>query len=239
MNAKQLSKRLETVASFVPPGAAVADIGSDHAYLPCFLVSADKAEKAIAGEVVKGPYESALKQVREEGLEDRVTVRLADGLFAIEPSDGVDTVTIAGMGGALIRTILEKGAARLSGVETLILQPNIHAVTIREWAEENGWHIDEEAILDENGKIYEILVLKRGAQQPLSPAEKLFGPVLLKNRNETFFKKWENELVQWRRILESMEKAEETEELKGRRGELENKISMAEGVLNDEDTERL
>ncbi|HWL13141.1 MAG TPA: class I SAM-dependent methyltransferase, partial [Ureibacillus sp.] len=97
MNAQKLSKRLETVASFVPTGAVVADIGSDHAYLPCYLVHNGIVKKAIAGEVVKGPYDSALKQVKLEGLEEHITVRLADGLKAIEERDKVDTITIAGM----------------------------------------------------------------------------------------------------------------------------------------------
>lgn len=108
MNAQNLSKRLEKVASFVPKGAIVADIGSDHAYLPCYLVHKGIIQKAVAGEVVKGPYQSALKKVKEEGLENQITVRLADGLEAIESADHVDTITIAGMGGSLIVSILEK-----------------------------------------------------------------------------------------------------------------------------------
>ena len=240
MNTKQLSKRLETVASFVPAGSAVADIGSDHAYLPCFLVSAEIAEKAVAGEVVKGPYESACRQVQEEGLGDRVTVRLADGLSAIEPEDEINTVTIAGMGGTLIRTILEKGADRLEEVETLILQPNVHASAIRAWSEQNGWHIEDEAILEENGKVYEVLVLKRGDyDRRLTEKELLFGPILLRERNKAFVQKWEMELRQWKRVLQSMEKAEETPELAERRTSLRKKISMTEGVLQSEDTERL
>lgn len=108
MNAQKLSKRLEAVASFVPTGAIVADIGSDHAYLPCYLIHKGIVNKAIAGEVVKGPFESAVKQVKLEGLEESITVRLADGLEAIKETDGVNTVTIAGMGGPLIVSILEK-----------------------------------------------------------------------------------------------------------------------------------
>ena len=134
MNAQKLSKRLEMVASFVPTGAIVADIGSDHAYLPCYLVHKGIASRAVAGEVVKGPFESAVRQVRSEGLTEKITVRMADGLAAIEESDQVSTVTIAGMGGPLIVSILEKHPAALKTVTRLILQPNIHAKAIREWA---------------------------------------------------------------------------------------------------------
>ncbi len=106
MNAQKLSKRLQTVAAYVPQNAVVADIGSDHAYLPCYLVHQGIVQKAIAGEVVKGPYESACKEVRTEQLQDKITVRLADGMEAVEHEDGVTTVTIAGMGGPLIASIL-------------------------------------------------------------------------------------------------------------------------------------
>src|SRR5690606_15407197 len=98
----------------------------------------------------KGPYESALRQVKLEGLEDKVIVRLADGLQAIEDNDQVDTITIAGMGGPLIVSILEKNPEALTSVTRLILQPNIHAKVIREWALRNEWAILDEVILEED-----------------------------------------------------------------------------------------
>lgn len=185
MNAQKLSKRLETVAKFVPTGAVVADIGSDHAYLPCYLIHKGIATSAVAGEVVKGPYESALGQVKKEGLTEKITVRLADGLAAVEATDHVDTVTIAGMGGPLIVSILEKHPQSLQGVTRLILQPNIHAKVIREWALTNNWAILDEDILEEDEKIYEILVLQRGAMT-LSPSDILFGPKLLLRKAPAF-----------------------------------------------------
>ena len=121
------------------------------------------ALSAFAGEVVKGPYESAVRQVRTEGLSDKITVRMADGLAAVEQDDRVDTVTIAGMGGPLIVSILEKHPQALKSVTRLILQPNIHAKAIREWALQNGWALQDEVILREDDKVYEVLVLQRGA----------------------------------------------------------------------------
>ncbi|AHN22516.1 tRNA (adenine-N(1))-methyltransferase [Lysinibacillus sphaericus] len=230
MNAQKLSKRLETVAKFVPTGAVVADIGSDHAYLPCYLIHKGIAASAVAGEVVKGPYESALGQVKKEGLTEKITVRLADGLAAVEATDHVDTVTIAGMGGPLIVSILEKHPQSLQGVTRLILQPNIHAKVIREWALTNNWAILDEDILEEDEKIYEILVLQRGAMT-LSPSEILFGPKLLLRKAPAFLKKWQREKENWQRVLQSIEGAEPTLEIEEKRAELTALLDLVEGVL--------
>lgn len=230
MNAQKLSERLAKVASYVPTGAVVADIGSDHAYLPCYLVHEGIAKRAVAGEVVKGPYESAVKQVRQEGLTDKVTVRLADGLAAVQPTDGVDTVTIAGMGGPLIADILTKNPESLTRVTRLILQPNIHAKAVRQWAIENDFALLEEAILEEDSKIYEVLVLQRGDMQ-LNEAELLFGPHLLQAKEAPFRKKWLRELAQWQKILQSTANVEQTPMIVAKRADIQQKIALAEEVL--------
>lgn len=230
MNAKNLSERLKTVASFVEENSIVADIGSDHAYLPCYLVHSGIITQAIAGEVVRGPFESALKQVKSEGLAEHIDVRFGDGLEVIQPTDGVQTVTIAGMGGPLIASILEAGKDKLHTVEKLILQPNIHAKAIREWAINNDWKIVDETILEEHGKIYEILVLKRG-QMTLTDKELLIGPILLHHKSIVFTKKWVNEMAEWRRILNQFNKINITSEVKQKKEELERKIALVEEAL--------
>ena len=231
MNAKKLSERLQTVASFVPTGAIVADIGSDHAYLPCYLVMNGIAKGAIAGEVVKGPYESAERQVRTEGLTEQIKVRLADGLAAVEPDDHVDTVTIAGMGGPLIVSILEKHPESLKNVTRLILQPNIHAKVIREWALENDWAIYDEVILEEDDKIYEVLVLQRG-EMTLTEAETLLGPILLKRQNDAFKLKWSKEMANWERVRMAIENAERTPENDAKLQELAHLKQLVEGAMH-------
>jgi len=230
MNAQKLSKRLETVAKFVPQDAIVADIGSDHAYLPCYLVHNNIAKSAIAGEVVKGPYDSACHEVQKEQLTNKITVRLADGLAAIEPGDEVTAITIAGMGGPLIMSILEKHPLALEGVERLILQPNIHAKVIREWALQNSWKIIDEVILLEDEKIYEILVLERG-EMNLSELEKLLGPVLKQQHSDVFHSKWTREVEQWGHVREALQKAEQTPEILTKSDELANLIEAVGEVL--------
>lgn len=230
MNAQHLSERLTRVASFVNRGAIVADIGSDHAYLPCYLIHHEVADKAIAGEVAKGPFESARNQVLVEQLQDKITVRFANGLKAIEAEDLVDTVTIAGMGGPLIATILNQDMDRLKTVNRLILQPNIHAKAIREWAISNKWKIVEEDILEEDGKIYEILVLERG-EMYLTEVQALLGPILLVEKNDVFRQKWTKESVEWNRILQSIQIAQSSKEVQMKKGEIENKLRMVKEAL--------
>lgn len=230
MNAQRLSERLTRVASYVQIGSIVADIGSDHAYLPCYLIHHQIAKKAVAGEVAKGPYESAQSQVLEEHLDDKIKVRLANGLSAIDQNDLVDTVTIAGMGGPLITTILNQGLEKLTTVNRLILQPNIHAKAIREWAMTNGWKLIAEEILLEEDKIYEILVLERGKMK-LSEAQALLGPILMEARNEVFYLKWAKESAEWNRILEAIRIAQSSREVQMKKEEIEQKLKIVKEAV--------
>lgn len=234
MNTNQLSERLSMVASFVPKDTVLADIGSDHAYLPCYLMNKGKIRRAIAGEVVKGPFEAASRNVALNGFTDRIEVRLANGLQAIEETDHVETVTIAGMGGTLITSILEAGKDRLTHVQRIIVQPNLHAIAIREWAVENGFCIVDEEILLEDSKIYEVLVLERGTAE-YSKADLLVGPVLRHKRSNVFQAKWERELQEWQRVIKALEKAEQTEEIKQKRANVQENIELVRKVLAHEE----
>ena len=189
-----ISKRLELVASFVPQEAILLDVGSDHAYLPIELVERGQIEGAIAGEVVEGPYQSAVKNVEAHGLKEKIQVRLANGLAAFEEADQVSVITIAGMGGRLIARILEEGLDKLANVERLILQPNNREDDLRIWLQENGFQIVAETILEEAGKFYEILVVEAG-QMKLSASDIRFGPFLSKELNPVFVQKWQKEAV--------------------------------------------
>ncbi|WP_391201924.1 tRNA (adenine(22)-N(1))-methyltransferase [Psychrobacillus sp. L4] len=230
MNAKKLSERLKRVASFVEENTILADIGSDHAYLPCYLVHTGKITKAIAGEVVKGPFESAQKHVKSEGFEKQIDVRFGNGLEVIQEADNVQTITIAGMGGPLIASILEAGKDKLTSVENLILQPNIYAKAIREWAIKENWKIVNETILEENDKIYEIVALKKGQMQ-LTEQELLVGPILMKEKSTVYKKKWTNELNEWQRIVDQLNKIAQSTEVQQKKEELERKIALVKESL--------
>ncbi|WP_047981474.1 tRNA (adenine(22)-N(1))-methyltransferase [Ornithinibacillus contaminans] len=210
----KLSNRLERVASFLPKGANFADIGSDHAYLPCFVCLQDTTATAIAGEINEGPYTSAKQTVEKYKLTHVIDVRQGDGL-AVLAEDEVSQVVIAGMGGALIRSILENGRDKLHGVELIIAQPNVDEQNVRKWYVENHYRIEAEVILEENGHIYEIIVgRKSDTQQPLDPKELLFGPLLLKQGNPLFYQKWQSEHTKLIRVLKQMSAAKIKDEEK-------------------------
>ncbi len=207
---KHLSARLACVASLVPVGARVADIGSDHAYLPAALVLDGKIDFAIAGEVVKGPYENAVHEIKDHQLEGKVIPRLADGLAAIEPADKVDTITIAGMGGSLIASILEKDKNKLTGIKRLVLQPNVGESQLREWLMNNHYQIMTEKIIEEDNHIYEIIVAEPSVIPfRYSKYELDFGPFLLENKGPIFKKKWQEYLQREAHVIDQMQKAQQ------------------------------
>ncbi|HFU4012515.1 TPA: tRNA (adenine(22)-N(1))-methyltransferase TrmK [Streptococcus suis] len=222
----KLSRRLEAVASYVPQGARLADVGSDHAYLPLFLVEQGRIDFAVAGEVVQGPYQSALQNVEQAGQSDKIAVRLANGLAAVELDDQVSTVTIAGMGGRLIAEILEAGKDKLGSVERLVLQPNNREDDVRHWLVENDFQLIAEEILEENDKIYEILVAEKG-NVDLTADQLRFGPYLLEEQSATFQKKWLKELDKLTYALEQVPLERQAD-----RSAISQKIQQIQEVLH-------
>lgn len=207
----KLSERLKIVAEYLPKGARFADIGSDHAYLPCYVCLGDGTSTAIAGEVNQGPYNSAKNNVLRFGLEERIEVRLANGLEAIHDREEVEQVVIAGMGGALITMILERGKAKLQHVQRIIAQPNIDARQVRIWLHNEGFQLSAERILDEKGHIYEILVADRNSESPykqeMTKKQFLFGPFLMENKCRIFYQKWYHERKKLKAVIDQMKEA--------------------------------
>ncbi|MFC4558837.1 tRNA (adenine(22)-N(1))-methyltransferase [Virgibacillus kekensis] len=211
-NNVKLSDRLRKVASFITPGSYFADIGSDHAYLPCYVCMKDNEAHAIAGEVNRGPYESAIETVTQCNLSSRIDVRLGNGLSVLNVDDGIDSVVIAGMGGALIRSILEEGKAHLRNVSRIVAQPNVDERQLRKWLYTNDYTITEEEILEENGHIYEIIVADKNAErnpfkEGILDRQFLFGPILLHKKPQVFYRKWEHEAFKRERVIGEMKKA--------------------------------
>ncbi|HBC98937.1 MAG TPA: tRNA (adenine(22)-N(1))-methyltransferase [Lachnoclostridium sp.] len=156
----KLSRRLETIASFVPEGSAVADIGTDHGYIPIHLVQEGKAKHAIAMDVRKGPLLRAQAHPHEAGLEAHVEVRLSDGLLKLEQNEA-DCVVIAGMGGELIIHILEEGRGLWEGIPHWVLSPHSELDKVRRFLEEQEFFTERETMIKEEGKFYTVMGINR------------------------------------------------------------------------------
>ncbi|HBV86045.1 MAG TPA: SAM-dependent methyltransferase [Desulfosporosinus sp.] len=155
-----LGPRLQTVASFVPEGANLGDIGTDHAYLPISLYEAQQIAKAVAVDVHEGPYQSALAAVKGRSLEAVIDVRFGDGLMPLEVGE-VNVLTLAGMGG---RTMLEIFSARpdiLRGISDLIVQPQGAEGALRLTLLKEGWLLKTERLVEEEERIYIVMAFSK------------------------------------------------------------------------------
>lgn len=158
--ATQLGPRLARIAQYVALNAKLGDIGTDHAYLPITLCEQGILNSAVAVDVHQGPYESAKVAVASRNLENKISVRLGNGLLPLRP-DEVDTLTIAGMGGNTILGILSERADVLEKVKTLILQPQGAEGKVRLALLGSGWHLEDEALVEEDGQVYVVMVYAR------------------------------------------------------------------------------
>lgn len=151
-----LSLRLKLIASLVPKGARVCDVGTDHARLPIHLMENNIAECVIATDIRPLPLENAEKNVAASGVSG-IELRLCDGLSAVKESEA-DTVIIAGIGGEVISGIISRAdLLRNQPYPLLILQPTTSPEALRRYLYENGFEIKTEAALKENGKLYSII----------------------------------------------------------------------------------
>ncbi|HLR66475.1 tRNA (adenine(22)-N(1))-methyltransferase [Virgibacillus alimentarius] len=232
----KLSRRLTNVASFLSPGSLFADIGSDHAYLPCYICLQDNEARAIAGEINEGPYLSACKTVESYQLTNVVDVRLGDGLEVLNKNE-VTEIVIAGMGGSLIKSILDDGRDKLLNVKRIIVQPNVEEQNVRSWLLSNGFKLTNEIILEENNHIYEIIVGDKAdeinsSKSTLEEKQLFFGPLLMSNPNPVFYKKWRSEHSKRAATLEQIKKANTLHKEKIRQFEME--LDWIEEVLQNE-----
>ncbi|QWQ38779.1 tRNA (adenine(22)-N(1))-methyltransferase TrmK [Gemella sp. zg-570] len=222
-----IKNRLKKVADFIEY-SRLADIGSDHAYLPIYLVKENKTNFALAGEVAEGPHKSSIKNVAEHGFNNFIECRKGSGLDVIKADDNIEVITICGMGGKLIADILEEGKEKLLRVEQLILQPNVASNLVREKLENLNYYIVAEEILEEDGHIYEIIVAKKG-KMTLTAEEKLFGIFLPQEKNKVFIKKYEQELKKLDYILNELKKT--TKLNKDKIATLQSKKNMIKSIL--------
>ncbi|MBQ6442739.1 MAG: SAM-dependent methyltransferase [Lachnospiraceae bacterium] len=196
---QRLSERLLAAASLVPDGAALADIGTDHGFLPISLCETGRIRKAFAMDVAEGPLSRAKAHILEAGLQERIEVRRSDGLSELKPGEA-DTVSLLGMGGALIMRILTANDPRTLGIRTLLLGPQSEVKHVRAFLLQKGYVIETERLVEEDGKFYFLLLVdKDGAgEPPYSEAELLYGRNLLSGKDATLqrFLRWRLQVLE-------------------------------------------
>lgn len=161
----------------IPYGARVADIGTDHAYLPVYLVEKEIIPMAIASDVSEGPLSIARKTVQQRNFTDRIDLRLGNGLDVITPGE-VDVIVIAGMGGSTIVEILNSRLSITKSLQRLILQPMAASAVLRFWLIMNQWTIVDEQLVIEDDRLYEIIAAQPGESQLEDPILYDIGPIL-------------------------------------------------------------
>jgi len=202
----ELTERLKALAKHVIPGEPAADIGTDHAKLPIYLVSMNICPKVIATDLNEMPLNHAQSEIRKYGLLGKIELRLGDGLSPLKPGE-VKSVVIAGMGGNTIARIIE-GRPEIAREVRLILQPMADSYALRLKLVSRGYRIIAEEIVEEKSRLYEVVVAEAGQMEDLNNVEIGLGPVLLKSRDELTKKYLAGQKEKYRKILINLQKAQ-------------------------------
>ena len=159
----KLSARLEKIVDLVDRGVSLADIGTDHGYIPIELLKSGKIEFAILSDINKGPLEIARKEIQRQGLDTKTDLRLGSGLEVLGDNEA-DQIIIAGMGGILISDLIEKRLELCKKLDKMILQPMQAQEDLREYLNMRGFSIREEYLVREDFRLYEIMEVVYGGE---------------------------------------------------------------------------
>ena len=227
-----MNLRLNTLAKMVDPGSRVADIGTDHAYLPIELVKNGKIDYAIASDVAEGPLENAKNDIAAAGLTEQIETRLGSGLETVTHADQIDTVVIAGMGGKLMTDILDRAWSKAAQFKTLVLEPNIGEAGVRNWLMMHNYKIISEKLIAEAGHTYELIKASLTEEKhEMTEKEIFFGPFIVQEKNPVFYQKWEGQLVYYQRLLVNLNKARKKDE--DRINEVDHDIKLIKEELEN------
>ena len=212
-----LDKRLQAVASLVPQGSCFADIGTDHAYLPVWLLEQGVIASAVAGDIAAGPCQAAQTTVAMHGAASSIAVRQGSGLAVLSPGEA-DCIAICGMGGSTIISILAADMAVAKGAQRLLLQPMAGAAALRRWLVAQGWCITREELVDDEPHFYEIICAERAekyaarasdaGEQCYSEVEYLVGPALLRDGHPLLAKHIARQQASLQELLTNMARSE-------------------------------
>ena len=228
----ELSKRLKRIAEHVDKCESVADIGTDHGYIPIYLVKEGICKKAIASDINKGPIEKAKVNVAFEGVSNKVKCLLGPGLNPLKVGE-VNGVILAGMGGNLTRDILLADMDKVKKYDFIILQPAQNPEVLREFLYKNDYEIIDEDLIKDEGRFYELFKVKYNENsEKLVFEDELYYEVspLLREKGHPSFKEFIEEKINRCETILSFIK-EDTEAAKKRKSDLEEKINKLKGML--------
>ena len=222
----KLSKRLQTIADFVKKGAVVADIGTDHAHIPIYLIKNNIISRAYACDINTGPLEKAEENINYYGVKN-IELRLSNGLEKLK-TDEADTVIIAGMGGELITDILERGRRFFDTERKFILSPHTKTDEVRKYLLSNGFEITKEDMCIDEGKFYTVMEVKYTENKEMySEAELLYGKYLIENKHPVLLRFLKKEEAKYISILSNIGLNEE------RKTELRHRLDIIKETINE------
>lgn len=205
----ELKGRLRLIADKVPECTIVSDIGTDHAYIPVYLIKNGVCNKAIAVDVKQGPLLAASENIKHFKLEKAIDTRLGNGLEPVQIAE-IDVIVIAGIGGILMKDILEKQMDKAIAAKTLVLQPMNAIEILREWLYENGFYIYDEELVNEGEKIYNVLNVKwTGKKEQHDEIDYYIGPILVEKKDPLLKKLLNKKSMQAEGILNGLGSAGE------------------------------
>lgn len=224
---EELSARLRLVAQEVTPGHRLADIGTDHAYLPIYLVEQGICPFVIGSDIAVGPLENGRTNIARKGLEQKIELRLGSGVETLTLADQIDTLSLCGMGGKTIVAILAKGLELgILPVKELILQANTDEHLVRFWLTQHGYRIDQEQYIHERKAGYEIITARYGEVPAYTRQDLVFGPILRQQQTPAWAQKQKDNLTNYKRVLAHIPKDS------GKYAYIAQKIKEIEEVLS-------
>lgn len=226
----ELSKRLQAVADLVTEGASVADIGTDHGYIPIYLVEQHIAKKVIALDINRGPLERARMHIVGHGLKGRIETRLSDGLKKVEPGE-VDTMIAAGMGGGLVIKILIEGREVVKALDTMILQPQSEIGKVRKFLQGQHLKIIEEDMVEEEGKFYPMMKVVHAEPEEYSVCEYIYGKKLLEGRHPVLKKYLDREMAVKESVFHQLFRHQNSASAMERMEEVKKEIVLTQQAL--------
>lgn len=231
----ELKGRLKLIAEKVPNCNVVCDIGTDHAYIPIYLIEKKVCNKAIASDIKRGPVKVANENIIKAGLGKLIDTRLGEGLKTIDINEA-DVIVIAGMGGILIKDILLQDIEKSKNAKALILQPMNAVEILREWLYKNGFNIYDEGLAGEEDKLYVVISANwTGYSTEHEEIDYYIGRELVENRDPLLFKYINKKLRQLKKIICEIENSSTgNEEIKNKYKKMKNNLCKIMEELKEE-----